>query len=293
MGGFQELLTAHVGIYRDSQRIPVPCACRPIGTAITSPIEIFARHVDTSDTVDAQAGRSEGNSGLGYGTMHPHELWTAAALQLDGEETVGRCSCLQYLLLAETILMTPLLISASAEALSPCKDVDEPSDPASAADGDFESEVPRGSSCLARGFVSLVCTQLPSWLWWSLRVTSLHQQLLAGKSPTLLTRAGMLVEVLQAWILQEPAAGTLPPPSTTPLQGCPDLQGALSIELALLHYRYGHVDKAQRFLVRAGQALGLEVELSGRTGVRRPAHSLTCLSLCLFIIVVCLPFNLP
>lgn len=204
-------------------------------------------------------GEEEASPGLGYGTMHPHELWASVALQLDGEETVGRCNCLQYLLLAELILVFPLLSSAVT-----------PNDPSwqstkanaaatetSRSDGNHESLI----SSFQSDLVSHVASRLPSWIWWSIRVTSLHQQLLAGKSPTLLSRVGALTEILQAWI-QAPS-GT-EPDTPSPLQGCPDLQGALSMELALIQYRYGHVELALKLLVQSGQALGLEVELSGK-----------------------------
>ena len=254
-------------LYKDKFRLSFP-RHRPIQVDSPSPLDVFARHVGTSST---EASGAAGQSGLGYGTMHPHEHWAAMALQLDGEETVGRCNCLQYLLLAETILFTPLLNPKAQGG---------PGAAATANSDETSVKAAGPSTSFSQEFISQVHSQLPSWLWWALRVTSLHQQLLAGKSPSLLARAGMLVDILQAWTS---------PTSPSPLQGCPELQGALSIEIALLHYRYGHVEPAQKLLVKAGQALGLEVELSGRSPsvlLDRPSYTAGLTSILIFSLAV-------
>ena len=211
--------------------------------------------------------------------MHTHERWAAVALQLDGEETVGRCNCMQYLLLAELLLLGPLLQQ---------QPLDGPAATGLAAAFDMLGHAQRGKQAhaagetssagralpsLCPGFSATLSQQLPSWLWWALRATSLHQQLLAGRSPTLLGRAGMLMGQLGGWVGVE---GSLPAPggasagavngeaaTSRPLHGRPELQGALCIEMALVKYGYGHADQGQRLLDVAGRLLGLEVELSG------------------------------
>ena len=208
--------------------------------------------------------------------MHAHERWAAVALQLDGEETVGRCNCMQYLLLAELLLLGPLLQQqpldgpAATGSTTACDMLGHAQRGKQAHVAGETSSAGRALPSLCPGFSATLSQQLPSWLWWALRATSLHQQLLAGRSPTLLGRAGMLMGQLGGWVGAEgsPAvasAGAVEGEAAVsrPLNGRPELQGALCIEMALVKYGYGHADQGQRLLDAAGKLLGLEVELSG------------------------------
>ena len=255
-------------------------SCRPLGIATISPIDLFAPHIGASQegSASGDTAGAAGDASLGVGTMHPHERWAAVALQLDGEETVGRCNCMQYLLLAELLLLGPLLQQpldgpAATGKASACDMLGHAQRGKQAHAAGETSSAGRSLPLLCPGFSATLSQQLPSWLWWALRATSLHQQLLAGRSPTLLGRAGMLMGLLGGWVGAEgspldPAVATAGAVEreadvSRPLHGRPELQGALCIEMALIKYGYGHADQGQRLLDAAGQLLGLEVELSG------------------------------
>lgn len=67
------------------------------------PLLLFAPHVHHAAEAEPAAA--------GVSAAHPHERWAASALCLDGEETVGRCEAVQCLVLAQLLLMGPLLIT--------------------------------------------------------------------------------------------------------------------------------------------------------------------------------------
>lgn len=60
-------------------------------------------------------------------------------------------------------------------------------------------------------------------------------------------------------------AGSVSGPEGLNLLGHRAVQGALYMELAMVQYMYGFIEPGARYLDRAGQLLGLQVELSGES----------------------------
>ena len=204
-----------------------------------SPLHLFARHLSLPSS------SQEGS--LGDEKTHPHERWAANALQLDGEETIGRCAHVQYLLLAQILLLAPLLNeparpaeeseSSNTGLVSSFRKIDllptltitshsSTQDPSCLPPSASTSSImplldPRASE--------LISDCLPSWYWWALRCTTLHQHLLNGQSPTLLARSSLFIKILVSWADVPPSPKQ---PSTLTLENRPSLRAALFIELA-------------------------------------------------------------
>ncbi len=77
-----------------------------------SPLDLF------TEGHKSKAPKTTDDAGLGAGTMSADERWAATALQLDGEEVIGRCNCMQHLLLAEMLLLTPLVGPSTNDSAS-------------------------------------------------------------------------------------------------------------------------------------------------------------------------------
>jgi hypothetical protein len=225
---------------------------------------------------------------------------------------------LQHLLLAELLLMGPLLMAGGSlldllgQGQAPRQPGGRPSQRSPAHEGattaaaattslagvtaagtdDFEASSAAAAAAAAvslePGMRARARQLLPSFLWWCLRATALHQHVLSGRSHSLLKRVALLMKELLQW------AGPLSTPSTTDpttsttststsgpgtgtagagesmetLEGLPALRGALLLEMALLQYSYGYIDQAQRFLEAAGEVMGLHTELGGAMGKR-------------------------
>lgn len=179
-----------------------------------SPLELFARHIKGAAAPAPSTAEAAASAGLGQESAHPHERWAASVLQLDGEELLGRFNQLQYLLLAEVLLLAPLLQQKQREGgegtpqggstqaprlcdlLQRAAAKPRPSAGAPAAEGTpATSQAAPSSDVNIAGPVSLslqpdardtLTQRLPSWMWWALRATALHQHVLAGRAPTLL-----------------------------------------------------------------------------------------------------------
>ncbi|GAX73776.1 hypothetical protein CEUSTIGMA_g1227.t1 [Chlamydomonas eustigma] len=298
--------TAHISLgseHEDGQELlhsvllaAVACLCTFIQHNLTgpflpvppSPLQLFAPHVyDTHPDNEVEVEVLHSDS-LGRGTMHIHECWAASELQLDGEETVGRCSCYQHLLLAEALLLAPLLRQqvdggedsyvaegaghGSSQGDSSQHDLLPPESscslPASLAQSTAATgRRPHGKATILEFhnvFLTHTKASVPTWLWWSLRATVLHQHILAGRSTTLLARSRLLLSQLEPWIINESSWDSL----GSGLQDRTSMQAALSMEIALLHYHFGYTEQAKKMLEVAGGKLGIEVALSGSMGKR-------------------------
>lgn len=244
--------------------VPLPAAATAAGgkagtgtTSSGAPFTEAAAALLASLTVStpAEGGGAEGAGaekvGLGTDQAHPLEKWAGRQLAVDGEDQVGQLSHLQYLLLASTLLVQPLL-----------------SQPVTAASGVTASQPQQ----LDEARVARALATCPTWLWWALRVTAMHQHMLAGKAGTLLARTNalskhLLPAVKAAAVTAASAAtsgsGNSSGNSLASLASDPQLLSCLYIELALQQYSYGYVEAAQLLLEQAGDALGLHVELAG------------------------------
>ncbi|KAF5842032.1 hypothetical protein DUNSADRAFT_9601, partial [Dunaliella salina] len=176
---------------------------------------------------------------------HPHERWAAEQLTLDGEDLVTRkISHLQHLLLSEALLVGPLLSApqpAPSQAPTPAPNTPTTSSSHSSSVGSTAqgSGTPPSSTAAApagahphthsrqgAGTISAaVCEGLcskagvvgASWLWWALRVTCMHQHVLAGRSATLLARTNALTQQLLASItVKEPSQVGVSPAQSQP-----------------------------------------------------------------------------
>lgn len=79
-------------------------------------------------------------------------------------------------------------------------------------------------------------------------------------SPPERSRAGLFMSELLTWCERD-----IPGPEGLDLSGHRAVQGALYMELAMVQYMYGFIEPGARYLDRAGQLLGLQVELSGES----------------------------
>eukprot|EP00983_Pelagomonas_calceolata_P056374 1144571-Pelagomonas_calceolata.AAC.1 len=159
----------------------------------------------------------------------------AEQLTLDGEDLITRkISHLQHLLLSEALLVGPLLSAPQpAPAQAPIPAPHTPST-SSSHSGGLGSTAPSSTTAAGAhpphsqqgGAISpAVCEGLrskagvagASWLWWALRVTCMHQHVLAGRSATLLARTNALTKQLLASITVAPSQAVSPaqpqPPS--------------------------------------------------------------------------------
>ncbi len=128
----------------------IPCTPNDTHTADAATTQQPA----TASPADAAQG-SVATPGLGFDNRHPHERWAANQLAFDGEDVLVSCSGLQWLWLADIILVQPLL-GAPRGAGAAAEGADANTRPAAAAGG-----------ALARW---------PTWSWWALRVVLMEQQ---------------------------------------------------------------------------------------------------------------------
>ncbi len=283
-----------------SGRVLLP-ACRPWRPAPPSPIDLLAPHLAHAPATTTSGASSPGNAangshavdspssqaqqpqpqhtpGLGDDSQHPHERWAGQQLALDGEELVGSCACLQYLYLADLLLVQPLLGAPAGTTRA--------------------TRHGAGGPAWQPGARERLLRRWPSWAWWALRAASQHQALLDGRSAQLWARVQLLArQLVGSWLAPAvrrldagssaaAALGRLPPallagaePPTQEegqqaeeggvagLAGSRALLACLLMELSLAHYAYGHVEPAERLLAGAGDVLGLQVQLTGACAV--------------------------
>ncbi|KAG2428213.1 hypothetical protein HXX76_011893 [Chlamydomonas incerta] len=209
----------------------------------------------------------DGLGGLALDCQSLGDKWAVRELQIDGEDLVGRCPAVQWLLLARRLLVAPLGLAPRLPSEPLALDGASSEDPASggaegaaaAAAGAKEREAQEQERQRRLGGL-LNGGRLPgSWAWWALRCVMSQQHALDGRSHTLLTEASQLTTALVA-----PES-----PWATPASGLHRaLGGVLHIELALAQYCYGYPEGGRQYLGRAGRLLGLEPQLGGALGTR-------------------------
>ncbi|GIL61603.1 hypothetical protein Vafri_16033 [Volvox africanus] len=251
--------------------------------------------------------RSDGLGGLGVDSVSRGDRWAQEQLQLDGEDFVGRCPAVQWLLLARTLLLGPLVAAtpspdhqqgqgggqegrrqeaascggvkaatitvaatAAATAAGTCRTL-----PFLAPLLRVTSPAYHNHDQMGGDSTAAVCSWTWSWPWWALRCVMSQQHVLEGRSHSLLSEASQLIQALVSpecpWAqpTTAAAAGDLQPSG----REAAALGGVLHVELALCQYLYGYVDAGRQYLVRAGQLLGLEPQLTGALG-KRTVHQI-------------------
>ena len=89
-------------LYRIHPALPPNPPHRPLGATPPSPLHLLAPDL----AAQASAGPE---LGPGQDTREPDERWCVSCLSLDGEDVVGCCRSTQYLLLAQVLLLEPLV----------------------------------------------------------------------------------------------------------------------------------------------------------------------------------------
>lgn len=245
---------------------------------------------------------------------------------------MGSCSSLQYLLLANMLLVEPLLAvqpsaaqpgtdaplasfatppllpepqgdssitphgqaSTATQAPAPPQHLTDPRGPSKMQTGHTEAALSAVRVAAWRAELAApLLAPWPTWAVWALRATLMHQQLLGGRSATLWAITTQLTQQLQeGWVLPAvqrqlavvapgsppmaplrvraavglPAGATCIPAGQEGMEGLaasPALLAAVWLEMAAGQYAYGYVDPGEACLRQAGEALGLQVNLTG------------------------------
>ena len=205
--------------------------------------------------------------------------WAGTQLAESGEELIGLIHHPQYLLLAKTVLLAPLIPALPAAA---------------GGTGEAAAAVAGGGSGAAGAAGEPGVP--PSWWWWAVRAVVLQQRLLAARSATLRQQLlGLTEGALARFAGPVEAAGpgsggdgagsssssgsgatgsrtggssggsSLP---THPTLEDRLLAAACLLEAALMETSYGAVSTADAYLGRCSAVLGFRAELAGALGVR-------------------------
>lgn len=239
---------------------------RPEHRSTPNPSIALAPSVTSSNTDNSSIPDTSGIDttplpALGDDNISPDDCWAMQQLQLDGEDIVGLCQQLQYLLLAEILLVEPLTRlqpqpSQPEDLTTPTTTSSDNATTPSAASAAATSMLADTESAAAHTIVQC----MPSLPWWALRITVLHQSVLAGRSATLLRRTNMLTRMLHRMLPPtEPHVSS----SEASTWLSPALAVVLTLELGLAQMSYGYVDAARRYLHDSEAQLGFTVSLTG------------------------------
>ncbi|KAG2451048.1 hypothetical protein HYH02_004316 [Chlamydomonas schloesseri] len=259
----------------------------PAAAAAAAPATDLGAAAPTLAPPPGAVGTGEdGLGGLALDCQCLGDKWAVQELQVDGEDLVGRCPAVQWLLLARRLLVAPLALPARLASEPASAGLDGTGDGAAAAPASSSSSSPAAAAAAAaakeheqpreqelRRLGALLHGGpaggiLPrSWSWWALRCVMAQQHALDGRSHTLLAEASQLTTALVA-----PEGPWAASASSSPPLDCA-LAGVLYIELALAQYAYGYPEGGRQYLTRAGELLGLEPQLGGALGTRT-AHQM-------------------
>ncbi|KAK9803992.1 hypothetical protein WJX72_011120 [[Myrmecia] bisecta] len=99
---------------------------------------------------------------------------------------------------------------------------------------------------------------VPSWRWWLVRALTLQQRLLADRAASIRAALQQHVPKVLAHYASSASAG---PEDAS-------LAAAAHLEAALAEHLYGHTATAQAHLEAAGQAAGVQIQVTGEMGLR-------------------------
>ncbi|KXZ52937.1 hypothetical protein GPECTOR_8g312 [Gonium pectorale] len=255
-------------------------AAPPAAAALSSDAGASA---PSEGTEPAGPVKDDGLGGLGVDSSSAGDLWAREQLQLDGEDLVGRCPALQWLLLARVLLLRPMGLLDLRAATAEGEEHREGAEAEGRQHGQAE-EAGAGAEEAGRhqagaeaeagpGSVRQALARLaPSWPWWALRTVSSCASALDGRSHSLLSAASTLIRLLVGPESPCPwgaaAAANANADSASADAETAALGGVLCLEVALVQLSYGYAEAGRQYLERSGGLLGLRPGLSGALGVR-------------------------
>ncbi|EFJ51673.1 hypothetical protein VOLCADRAFT_87348 [Volvox carteri f. nagariensis] len=247
------------------------------GTAAAGKAEETHTCTTTPPSGSGTSQPADGLAGLGIDSLSRGDRWAQEQLQLDGEDLVGRCPAIQWLLLARVLLLDSLNTHSTHTLDKATAAAEGEGEEMEAAEGKQEQGGPGGGPASGGSGAPGVCWSewVWCWPWWALRCVMSQQHVLEGRSHSLLSEASQLIAALVSpecpWTHHHPASD--PRPSRPTGRELAALGGVLHLEMALCQYLYGYVDAGRQYLVRAGQMLGLEPQLTGAMG-KRTVHQI-------------------
>eukprot|EP00897_Mesotaenium_endlicherianum_P000319 jgi/Mesen1/10288/ME000079S09711 len=195
---------------------------------------------------------------------HPWDRWARKKLMVDGADSVGKYALPQYLVLANMLLVDPVVA-----APQPATSASGPSSATSATptpeEGHVNATRGRAAALLRPGGATPRTAT-----WWAMRALLAHQRVLAERSPTLRAR---LVAVTRETLAR------FSPPLSPALEGgawggqwaardVATLAAAVELEAGLMEHAYSYSDAARARFEQAAGALSLSFRVTGAMGYR-------------------------